>query len=498
MPCRSAQLLWCCWRRLLLRLLLSVSQQAWQVAQEVVRTPQLREVRWLQQRRQHLEHQALQLAQEEQRVLAQARVTQPSALSGSMSVARREERVRPLAMVKGKGRFLVPALEPSPACSHPEAEVKRGANRVLSYQECNQCQQKQIMPLTPITELRDWNQNLVYIPDVFYDIRQKSCLQQRDSPVTEFDILHQFFDDERPEEFLQGDGLQVQSPTTCSQAGDGRDQGGPELMVRCGGRRTAADGAESSDDRRPGRGDGGDSAAGSFSVLRCVPRGHDDHPEPPHPFDEPPVEVRQREMRAPLGRPERPCPTSIWHDDLPTLQQQGDDGDQRLPESTGCGDSTHGRTMRPGSLPLRNAAGLCQDGEIQHQPPAQRLAGWMSQMTSLHDDSRFQKVMSTLDLDQAATYVTTFRGECVRGVSPIITRAFLSRKVILTKSDDHWNAVHVSQVPGEDYNLGMETPCLILYEFMPEFLEYLTDSELYENETTLAKSTKGEINEKSG
>ena len=101
--------------------------------------------------------------------------------------------------------------------------------------------------------------------------------------------------------------------------------------------------------------------------------------------------------------------------------------------------------------------------------------------------------MSTLDLDQAATYVTTFRGECVRGVSPVITRAFLSRKVILTKCDDHWNAVHVSQVPGEDYNLGMETPCLILYEFMPEFLEYLTDSELYENETTLAKSTKGEI-----
>ena len=114
-------------------------------------------------------------------------------------------------------------------------------------------------------------------------------------------------------------------------------------------------------------------------------------------------------------------------------------------------------------------------------------------MTSLRDDSRFQKVMFTLDLDQAATYVTTFRGECVRGVSPVITRAFLSRKVILTKCDDHWNAVHVSQVPGEDYNLGMETPCLILYEFMPEFLEYLTDSELYENETTLAKSTKGEI-----
>ena len=181
MPCRTIQQLWCRWRRLLLRFLLSASLQAWQVLQEAVRTPQLREVRWLQQRREHLEQQAFQLAQEEQRVLAEAHVTTPSALTGSLAMARREERVRPLAMVKGKGRFLVPALEPSPGCTHPEVEVKHGANRVLSWQECNQCQQKQIMPLTPITELHNWNQNLVYIPDVFYDVRKKSTKSKKGS-----------------------------------------------------------------------------------------------------------------------------------------------------------------------------------------------------------------------------------------------------------------------------------------------------------------------------
>ena len=127
------------------------------------------------------EQRAFQLAQEEQRVPAEAHVTTPSALTGSLAMARREERVRPLAMVKGQGRFLVPALEPSPGCTHPEAEVKHAANRVLSWQECNQCQQKQIMPLTPITELHNWNQNLVYIPDVFYDVRKKSTKSKKGS-----------------------------------------------------------------------------------------------------------------------------------------------------------------------------------------------------------------------------------------------------------------------------------------------------------------------------
>lgn len=159
---------WARWRRLLLRLLASAALQCWQIFQEVLRTPQLREVRRIQQRRQRLEEQALLLAQQEQRVLSEAKDSAPSLMtSGQLTTARREERVRPLAMVKGNGKYLVPALEPSPMCSHHL--TKHGANRILCYHECTECLQRQTMPLTPLTELHHWNNHLCFIPDPFYD-----------------------------------------------------------------------------------------------------------------------------------------------------------------------------------------------------------------------------------------------------------------------------------------------------------------------------------------
>ena len=148
----------------------------WQIMMEVVRTPQLRSARQLQMRRERLEREVHALHQEEQKVLAQAASSTSSMATssmGQMNVARREDRVRPLACIMGKGKYLVPALEPSPQCAHKQ--VTHGANRMMSYQRCLDCQQEQKMPLTPLQDLHHWNTNLAFLKEDFF---KKLCNQE--------------------------------------------------------------------------------------------------------------------------------------------------------------------------------------------------------------------------------------------------------------------------------------------------------------------------------
>ena len=153
---------WHRWRRLLLRLYTSLFLQGWQTCMEVVRTPQLRSVRQLIQKREKLEQEALQLHQQELRLIAQ--VSTASASQSTLTLAKRDDRLRPLACIMGKGKYLVPKLE---ACSHCQhAETKHGANRIQSFQKCLKCSQEQVMPLVPIQELQRWNDVMVYLkPD---------------------------------------------------------------------------------------------------------------------------------------------------------------------------------------------------------------------------------------------------------------------------------------------------------------------------------------------
>ena len=68
-------------------------------------------------------------------------------------------------MIMGKGKYLVPQLEPSPHCKH--SQTSHGANRLMSYQKCLDCSQEQKMPLTPIAELHKWNNTMVYMHEDF-------------------------------------------------------------------------------------------------------------------------------------------------------------------------------------------------------------------------------------------------------------------------------------------------------------------------------------------
>lgn len=162
-----------CWRRLLLRLSAWNFLRGWQDFMQAIRTPQLREARQLQARRERLEQEALQIAQKEQSIMAQAAASSSSMPQGPLHHHLDEDRVRPRACVKGKGRYLVPELEPAVDCQH--LETKHGANRHLTWHQCQKCLQKQEMPLTAITELHVWNNSLIFVPDPFYESKKKKA-----------------------------------------------------------------------------------------------------------------------------------------------------------------------------------------------------------------------------------------------------------------------------------------------------------------------------------
>ena len=154
------------WRRLLLRLYPYVSLQVHQILLELSRTPQLRAVRQIQQQREKLERKVLALQQSEQQIMAEA-TSSTSAPSGSLMMTRDEDRVRPLAMIQGRGKYLVPKLEPSPYCNH--MVTKHGGNRHMTWIRCEECRQEQKMPLTPLDQLTTWNERLVFVKSSFYD-----------------------------------------------------------------------------------------------------------------------------------------------------------------------------------------------------------------------------------------------------------------------------------------------------------------------------------------
>lgn len=154
------------WRRLLLRLLEYVDLLARQCLMEVVRTPQLRGVRRLQRQREDLEKKALALAQAEQKMLAEAASASTVQPGTTLTLSRREDRVRPLSCIMGKGKYLVPCLEDSTHCRH--LKTQHGANKNMSYQKCLNCGQEQQMPLTPVNQMETWNNTLVYASHDFY------------------------------------------------------------------------------------------------------------------------------------------------------------------------------------------------------------------------------------------------------------------------------------------------------------------------------------------
>ena len=111
-------------------------------------------------------------------------------------------------------------------------------------------------------------------------------------------------------------------------------------------------------------------------------------------------------------------------------------------------------------------------------------------------EENFDDLLNTLEVDVPRTYVATGCGDCVPGVHPVATWPICSRRIILVRNgDDDWNAVHCTTVPGEPYVFGMDEPTCytVLYEFMPDFIDYLKEAP-FENELTMTKDVKTELN----
>ena len=152
----------------------------------------------------------------------------------------------------------------------------------------------------------------------------------------------------------------------------------------------------------------------------------------------------------------------------------------------------------------QDQAGVPEDGPVHsssssRQPPhcRERLSGWWSspQLQSLHQDESFNAFLAVLGVNANNTYITTGSGAEVPGLCPVVTMPVVNRRIIATKHGKNpWNAVHVTTVPGETYEFGMDASYVILYEFSEEFIDYMVDTE-FENELTLTKAMKTELNQ---
>ena len=159
-----------------------------------------------------------------------------------------------LAMITGKGKYLLPQLEPSPQCSHKK--VTHGANRLSSFQKCLQRGQEQKMPSTPLQDLHRWNTNLVYMQEDFYKrLVNKAVIKKKEEQQTAVSC-NQWAEDSH----------QVQGQTQDGSIGEGRDEFG-------GGRGTGT-----GQFLQPGGlhwlgrcGDGGAHTSSASTELRCLP-----------------------------------------------------------------------------------------------------------------------------------------------------------------------------------------------------------------------------------
>ena len=144
---------------------------------------------------------------------------------------------------------------------------------------------------------------------------------------------------------------------------------------------------------------------------------------------------------------------------------------------------------------VRNPVALQQNEPFQCEIPVIDQGCWLStfkEKNNVHES--FYEILHTLQVDPTTTYVAIGYGDCVKGVTPVVTQTFVSRRIVMTQCGDvSWCAVEVSQVPGDDYHFGIPVHYMVLYEFSADFFNYMAEAE-FENEVTLSKTTKAEIN----
>ena len=209
------------------------------------------------------------------------------------------------------------------------------------------------------------------------------------------------------------------------------------------------------------------------------------------------VEMHEPHLPTGLESSSRTHQTGSGDIPLPTVQLRRDDDCT----SDGWRCSAHGadlpeHQLQSGHLPLPAPRLLPPDGPVRDREHQQVSCWWLqSPPDKIEIDETYGGLLDTLNLNPSTTFVAIGYGDVVKGKSPVVTNTFVSRRVILTHDGDDglWCAVDMTTTPGHDYVLGAPMDYVVFYEFDPEFIDYLVESE-YENEVTLSRSDKMSIN----
>ena len=123
------------------------------------------------------------------------------------------------------------------------------------------------------------------------------------------------------------------------------------------------------------------------------------------------------------------------------------------------------------------------------------LNGWLrgKQGTALWQEGNLRQLLKSFDVDVNSTFCASGYGSEVSGKAPVMTQAVVDRRLVLTQPEPGlWSAVNVTTVPGEVYKFGSKVHYVVLYEFNPDFVNYMVEAE-FENELTLTKPHKQEL-----
>ena len=79
------------------------------------------------------------------------------------------------------------------------------------------------------------------------------------------------------------------------------------------------------------------------------------------------------------------------------------------------------------------------------------------------NEETFGDLLQTLEVDFANTYVAIGHGDAFRGVSPVVTKPVVSRRITMTRCGaDQWCAVDVTTTPGVNYHFGATVHYVVL------------------------------------
>eukprot|EP00438_Fugacium_kawagutii_P011007 Skav220594 [mRNA] locus=scaffold2744:89020:94746:+ [translate_table: standard] len=186
------------------------------------------------------------------------------------------------------------------------------------------------------------------------------------------------------------------------------------------------------------------------------------------------VEVRQPQMRPFLCGDGPPDGSSTGNLSLSGVQCGRDGAHPDWRDSGRDGGAVRGPGLRLFDAPVRDAPGVPEDGSVQRRSVAVNGC-WLGGLDAHYElDETFY--------NSANTYVVLGHGDHVVGVAPCVTKPIVERRLILAQHGKQpWCALDVSTTPGGNYELGCRMHYLILYEFSPDFAEYMVDAE-FENE----------------